>query len=131
MIAERGLMVDHTTVWRWCQTYGPMIYNRFRGKLKYTTATWHIDETYVRIAGRWVYLFRAVDSHGDTVDFDLSETRDRGGQNVSAEGSIESGQPNSTRVVYGQVPNIPRSDSRFASRRAFPTAVSTTDQTIR
>ena len=77
MIAERGLMVDHTTVWRWCQTYGPMIYQRLRGKLKYTTTTWHMDEAFVRIAGRWVYLFRAVDSHGDTVDFYLSETRDR------------------------------------------------------
>ena len=77
MMAERGLMVDHTTVWRWCQKYGPMIYQRLRGKLKYTTTTWHMDETYVRIAGRWVYLFRAVDSHGDTVDFYLSETRDR------------------------------------------------------
>ena len=76
-MAERGLMVDHTTVWRWGQKYGPMIYQRLRGKLKYTTTTWHMDETYVRIAGRWVYLFRAVDSHGDTVDFYLSETRDR------------------------------------------------------
>src|SRR5207249_908363 len=78
MMAERGLRVDHTTVWRWCQKYGPVIYHRLRGKLKYTSTTWHMDETYVRIAGRWVYLFRAVDSHGDTVDFYLSETRDRG-----------------------------------------------------
>ena len=76
-MAERGLMVDHRTIWRWCQKYGPMVYQRLRGKLKYTTTTWHMDETYVRIAGRWVYLFRAVDSHGDTVDFYLSETRDR------------------------------------------------------
>ena len=54
-----------------------MIYHRLRGKLKYTTTTWHMDETYVRIAGQRVYLFRAVDSHGDTVDFYLSEKRDR------------------------------------------------------
>src|SRR4249919_1801970 len=53
MMAERGLLVDHTTVWRWCQKYGPVIYHRLRGKLKYTTTTWHMDETYVRIAGRW------------------------------------------------------------------------------
>src|ERR1051326_5310058 len=53
IMAERGLMVDHTTVWRWCQRYGPVIYHRLRGKLKYTTTTWHMDETYVRIAGRW------------------------------------------------------------------------------
>ena len=49
-----------------------MIYSGLRGKLKYTTTTWHMDETYAR----WVHLFRAVDSHGDTVDFYLSETRD-------------------------------------------------------
>jgi transposase-like protein len=74
MMAVRGLSVDHTTVWRWCQKYGPMIYQRLRGKLKYTTTTWHMDETYVQIAGRWVYLFCAVDSHGGTVTFYLSET---------------------------------------------------------
>ena len=77
MMAERGLLVDHTTVWRWCQKYGPIVYQRLKGKLKYTTTTWHMDETYVRVAGRWLYLFRAVDSHGDTIDFYLSETRDR------------------------------------------------------
>src|SRR5881296_1595876 len=60
MMAERRLLVDHTTIWRWCQRYGPMIYHRLRGKLRYTTTTWHVDETYVRVAGRWVYLFRAV-----------------------------------------------------------------------
>ena len=47
-MAERGLLIDHTTVWRWCQSYGPIIYNRLRGKLKYKTTTWHMDETYVR-----------------------------------------------------------------------------------
>jgi hypothetical protein len=41
-MAERGLLVDHTTVWRWCQRYGPMIYHRLRGKLRYTTTTWHM-----------------------------------------------------------------------------------------
>src|SRR5579862_7047661 len=77
MMAERGLSVDHTTVWRWSQKYGPIIHQRLKGKLRYTTTTWHMDETYVRVAGRWLYLFRAVDSHGDTIDFYLSETRDR------------------------------------------------------
>ena len=43
-MAERGQMVDHTTIWRWCQKYGPMVYQRLRGKLKYTTTTWHMDE---------------------------------------------------------------------------------------
>ena len=77
LMRERGLIVDHTTVWRWCQTYGPVVYQRLKGNVKYKTTTWHMDETYVRVAGRWMYLFRAVDRHSNTVDFYLSETRDR------------------------------------------------------
>jgi transposase, IS6 family len=77
LMAERGLSVDHTTIWRWVQRYGPEVHRRLRGNVKHKSSTWHIDETFVRIAGRWLYLFRAVDSQGQTVDFFLSETRDR------------------------------------------------------
>src|SRR4029453_15423013 len=76
LMAERGLTVDHTTVWRWCQHYGPELHRRLQGQLRYKRTTRHMDETYVRIAGRWMYLFRAVDSRGETVDFYLSERRD-------------------------------------------------------
>src|SRR6201997_946448 len=77
LMAERGLAGDHTTIWRWIQRYGPQVYQRLRGQVKLKSSTWHMDETFVRIAGRWLYLFRAVDSHGQSVDFYLSETRDR------------------------------------------------------
>ena len=76
-MAERGFSVDHTTIWRWTQTYAPEVQRRLQGQLKLKGSTWHMDETFVRIAGRWLYLFRAVDSSGQTVDFYLSETRDR------------------------------------------------------
>jgi transposase, IS6 family len=76
LMAERGLSVDHTTIWRWVQRYGPEVHRRLRGNVKQKSSTWHMDETFVRIAGRWLYLFRAVDSQGQTVDFFLSETRD-------------------------------------------------------
>jgi len=76
-MAERGLSVDHTTVWRWVQAYAAEIRRRLQGQLKYKLATWFMDETYVRVAGRWMYLFRAVDNRGQTIDFYLSETRDR------------------------------------------------------
>jgi transposase-like protein len=66
LMAERGLSVDHTTIWRWVQAYGPEIYRRLRGEVKRKSSTWHIDETYIRIAGKWLYLFRAVDSAGQT-----------------------------------------------------------------
>src|SRR5215469_16971326 len=77
LMAERGLSVDHTTVWRWVQAYAPEIRRRLQGHLKYKRTTWFMDETYVRVAGRWMYLFRAVDNRGQTVDFYFSETRDR------------------------------------------------------
>jgi hypothetical protein len=75
LMTERGLSVEHTTVWRWTQNYGPEVYRRLCGEVKRKSSTWHMDETYVRIAGRWMYLFRAVDTGGQTVDFYLSETR--------------------------------------------------------
>jgi transposase-like protein len=76
-MAERGLLVDHTSIWRWTQTYGPEVYRRLRGAVRRKSSTWHMDETFVRIAGCWWYLFRTVDSYGETVDFYLSEPRDR------------------------------------------------------
>ena len=82
LMAERGLSVDHTTIWRWTQKYGPEVYRLLGGEVKRKSSTWHIDETFVRIAGRWMYLFRAVDSNGQTVDFYLSDTRDRAAAKV-------------------------------------------------
>jgi transposase-like protein len=76
-MAERGLAVDHTTIWRWAHRYGPEVLRRLGGELKRKSSTWHMDETFVRIAGKQMYLFRAVDSQGQTVDFYLSDTRDR------------------------------------------------------
>ena len=73
LMAERGLRVDHATTWRWVQRYAPEVHQRLRGNVKPKSSTWHIDETFIRIADRWLYLFRAVDGHGQTVDFDLSE----------------------------------------------------------
>src|SRR5215475_607763 len=77
LMAERGLSVDHTSVWRWTQAYGPEVYRRLKGQVKRKSSTWHMDETFVRIAGKWMYLFREVDAQGQTVDFYLSQTRDR------------------------------------------------------
>src|SRR5215472_3493533 len=64
LMAERGLSVHHTSVWRWTQAYGPEVYRRLQGEVKRKSSTWHMDETFVRVAGRWMYLFRAVDSGG-------------------------------------------------------------------
>ena len=76
LLAERGLSVDHVTVWRWVQRYAPELERRLRWHLKPTNDSWRIDETYVRVKGKWVYLYRAVDSSGATIDFLLSAKRD-------------------------------------------------------
>src|SRR6516225_9748717 len=56
LMAERGLALDHTTIWRWVQRYGPEVHRWLRGNVKQKSSTWHMDETFVRIAGRWLYL---------------------------------------------------------------------------
>ena len=76
LLEERGLNVDHTTVWRWVQYYGPELEQRLRQHLKPTNKSWRVDETYVRVKGRWCYLYRAIDSRGATIDFLLSALRD-------------------------------------------------------
>jgi transposase, IS6 family len=72
LLAERGLLVDHVTVWRWVQRYAPELERRLRSRLKPTNDSWRVDETYVRVKGKWVYLYRPVDSTGATIDFLLS-----------------------------------------------------------
>jgi IS6 family transposase len=76
LFAERGLMADHTTIWRWVQRYGPELDQRLRRHLKLTNKSWRVDETYIRVSGRWCYLYRAIDSTGATIDFLLSALRD-------------------------------------------------------
>jgi IS6 family transposase len=76
MMAERGLSVDHTTIYRWVQQYAPELEKRCRPHLKATTDSWKVDETYIKVRKTWMYLYRAVDSQGNTLEFLLSPTRD-------------------------------------------------------
>ena len=76
MVLERGVKVDHTTIYRWVQAYSPELDKRCRPYLKPTNDSWRIDETYVKVKGVWKYLYRAVDSAGNTLDFMLSAKRD-------------------------------------------------------
>ena len=75
MMSERGLSIDHTTIYRWVQEYGPELNKRSRRHLKKSNDSWRVDETYVKVKGRWMFLYRAVDSDGQTLDFLLNETR--------------------------------------------------------
>jgi len=76
-MGERGLSIAHTTIMRWVHQYGPELDERVRHHLKSTNDSWRVDETYIKVKGQWMYLYRAVDSEGHTIDFYLSKSRDK------------------------------------------------------
>lgn len=76
LMMERGLAVDHSTIGRWVLRYAPELNQRIRRELRTPNRSWRVDETYVRVGGVWTYLYRAVDSAGETIDFMLSPNRD-------------------------------------------------------
>ncbi len=75
MMAERGISVDHATIHRWLVRCPPELLKRFNARKRAVTAKWHVDETYIKVRGQWKYLYRAIDSNGDTVEFWFSERR--------------------------------------------------------
>src|SRR6476620_3888267 len=77
MMEERGLSIAHTTIMRWVHQYGPQLEEKVRHHLKTTNDSWRVDETYIKVKGQWMYVYRAVDSEGNTIDFYLSKSRDK------------------------------------------------------
>ena len=75
MMAERGITFTHTTILRWVQRYVPEFEKRWSRYARPVGDSWRVDETYLKIRGQWVYLYRAVDKAGRTVDFLLSRRR--------------------------------------------------------
>ena len=76
LLPERGIEVDHVTIYRWVQTFTPEFIDAARPSRHSVGNRWFVDETYVKVAGRWTYLYRAVDQHGQVIDVLLSEHRD-------------------------------------------------------
>ena len=76
LMEERGVEVDHAIIQRWVVKYSPQLETAFHRRKRPVWISWRMDETYIRVKGEWRYLYRAVDKHGQTIDFLLTEQRD-------------------------------------------------------
>ena len=74
----RGAVIDHSILQRWIQNFVPLIDKQVRKRKKPVGSSWRMDETYIKLNGCWIYLYRAVDSLGNTIEFLLRKRRDRG-----------------------------------------------------
>jgi len=77
ILAERGVVVDHATLNRWVVKFAPLIAARAQARKRPTASSWRINETYIKVKGKWTYYYRAVDNKGQTLDFMLSERGNR------------------------------------------------------
>src|ERR1700760_4365614 len=99
MMAERGVIVDHATVHRWALKILPVLAAVFRTRKRGVGKSWRMDETYIKVRGRWKYLYRAVDREGETVDFLLSARRDKAAARRFLEGAIDRhGKPQTIKI---------------------------------
>jgi transposase-like protein len=114
IMAERNLNVDHVTIWRWVQRYAPELNRRCRPALRNTNRSWRVDETYCRAAGKWTYLYRAVDSAGDTIDFLLSAKRDAVAAKRFLQKALRSpGHPRPRVINVDRNPSYPKAISEL------------------
>jgi transposase, IS6 family len=120
IMRERNLFVDPSTIWRWVQRYAPELNVRIRRELRPTNGSWRTDETYVRVAGRWTYLYRAVDSTGATIDFLLSETRDlTAARNFFQKALASPGHPRPRVITVDGNPSYPTVIDELKQQRAL------------
>ena len=77
LLSIRGVLVDHATIQRWVYKFTPLIEVAFKKRRKTVGKSWRMDETYIKVKGRWMYLYRAVDKEGKTVDFLLTKRRNK------------------------------------------------------
>ena len=100
LLLERGISVDHSTVNRWVIKYSPSLEAEFTKRYKHRVgSSWRMDETYVKVKGKWCYLYRAVDKFGQTIDFYISKYRDtKAAQSFFNKAIGYNGKPNKVTI---------------------------------
>lgn len=143
----RGASIDHATIQRWIIRFVPLIDDRVRKYKKPTGSSWRMDETYIKVNGKWVYLYRAVDSLGNTIEFLLRKNRDaiaakaffrkafknnglprkvnidKSGSNTAALIYANKGLPQNKQIEIRQnkyLNNLIEQDHRFIKKRTKP-----------
>lgn len=107
LLAERGVHVDASTVFDWVQHFTPLYKEAARPQRQRVGRCWSVDETYIRMAGRWVYAYRAIDDHGQVIDVYLSETRDTTAATAFFEQAIARTDVRPHRVTTDKAPTYP------------------------
>jgi IS6 family transposase len=107
LLAERGVDVDHVTIYRWVQRFTPLLIDAARPCRHAPGDRWFVDETYVKVAGRWVYLYRAIDQFGQVIDVLVSEKRDLAATRRFFTQALEHG-PRPAEVSTDRAPAYPR-----------------------
>jgi transposase-like protein len=107
LLSERGIEVDHVTVYRWVQTFTPEFIDGARPSRHSTGVRWFVDETYVKVAGRWTSLYRAIDQHGQVIDVLVSKRRDGAAARAFFARALTHG-PSPVEVTTDRAPVYPR-----------------------
>jgi IS6 family transposase len=127
LLAERGIDVDHVTIYRWVQRFTPLVIDAARPCRHSVGDRWFVDETYVRVAGVWRYVYRAVDQHGQVIDVNVSKRRNvdaatrffetmLAGRDRPREVTTDLAAP-LLRVVDELLPEVLHDTSQFANNR--------------
>jgi IS6 family transposase len=117
LLAERGIEVDHVTIYRWVQTFTPEFIDAARSSRHATGNRWFVDETYVKVAGRWHYLYRAVDQHGQIIEVLLSPRRDGAAAQAFFTRALRFG-PAPCEVTTDRTPVYPRVEADHGRLKA-------------
>jgi len=107
LLAERGVEVDHVTVYRWVLRFAPLLAEAARPRRHAVGDRWRVDETYVKVAGRWRYVYRAIDQFGQVIDVYVSPRRDARAARRFFERAIDTTRVTPSEVVTDRAPTYP------------------------